>query len=62
MLVPHRFVDSEVNLDGAIGSLLLLTQNPALFFPEIVRLNVLESLVDLLSRESPGCSPVTTTT
>lgn len=46
----NRFVDSEIALDAAIGSLLLLTQNPALFFPELVRLNSISSLVDLLSR------------
>lgn len=46
----RRFVDSEIALDAALGSLLLLTQDVAAFYPEIVRLGVATSLVDLLSR------------
>jgi len=45
-----RFVDSEIALDAALGSVLLLTQDVATFYPEIVRLGVATSLVDLLSR------------
>lgn len=46
-----RFVDSEVALDNAIQELLLLTQNPKDFYPELIKLGIVGSLVDLLSRE-----------
>jgi beta-catenin-like protein 1 len=47
---PTKFVDSEVALDGALHSLLLFTQNAGAFYPEIVRLGVVASMADLLSR------------
>jgi len=47
-----RFVESEVALDAALHELLLLTQNAAEFYPELVRLNVAASLIDLLNRPS----------
>ena len=45
-----RFVDSEMSLDSALHSLLLLTQDAAAYYPELVRLGVATTLVDLLSR------------
>jgi beta-catenin-like protein 1 len=47
---PTKFVDSEVALDSALHSLLLFTQDAGSYYPEIVRLGVVTSLVELLSR------------
>lgn len=49
---PEKFVDSEVALDNAIQELLLLTQNPREFYPELSKLGIPASLADLLSRRS----------
>jgi beta-catenin-like protein 1 len=51
-----RFVDSEVNLDSSIRELLLLTQNPREFYPELSKLGIINSLVDLLSHENVDIS------
>lgn len=52
---PEKFVESEVALDSAIQELLLLTQNPKEFYPELIKLGIPASLADLLSRGL--CSP-----
>ena len=39
-------------LDGALQSLLLLTQDPRSYYPELTKLGVTSSLVDLLSHEN----------
>ena len=55
-MVSNRFVDSEVALDSSIHELLLLTQNPRQFYPELIKLGVAASLVDLLSHENVDIS------
>ncbi|EGG04537.1 uncharacterized protein MELLADRAFT_49123 [Melampsora larici-populina 98AG31] len=49
---PEKFVDSEFELTEAIQSLTLLTQDPGKFYPEVVRLGVVVSLLGLLAHEN----------
>ncbi|KAG9317673.1 Catenin-beta-like protein [Chiua virens] len=49
---PTKFIDSEVDLDGAIKALLPLAQSPALAYPEMVRSGIVTLLVGLLSHEN----------
>lgn len=49
---PEKFVDSEFELTEAIQGLALLTQDPGKFYPEIVRLGIVVSLLGLLAHEN----------
>ncbi|KAG0151505.1 hypothetical protein CROQUDRAFT_502628 [Cronartium quercuum f. sp. fusiforme G11] len=49
---PEKFVDSEFELTEAIQGLALLTQDPGKFYPELVRLGVVVSLLGLLAHEN----------
>lgn len=49
-------MDSEVALDSAVQELLLLTQNPAAYYPELIKLGIVNSLADLLSHENVDIS------
>ncbi|WWC67148.1 uncharacterized protein I206_101055 [Kwoniella pini CBS 10737] len=49
---PSKFIDSESDLDGALKQFLPLTQNPPLFFPELVKSGVVALLTNLLSHEN----------
>lgn len=51
-VIPHRFIDSEADLDIAIKGLLPLAQVPSIAYPEIVKSGVAEVLVGLLSHEN----------
>lgn len=48
----YRFIDSEADLDGAIKSLLPLSQSPALAYSELARSGTAAKLVELLSHEN----------
>lgn len=56
IILTCRFVDSEVALDSAIQELLLLTQNPKEYYPELIKLGIVNSLADLLSHENVDIS------
>lgn len=47
-----RFIESESDLDGALKQFLPLTQNPPLYYPELIRSGTLALLVSLLSHEN----------
>ncbi|WVN86043.1 uncharacterized protein L203_101201 [Cryptococcus depauperatus CBS 7841] len=49
---PSRFIDSESDLDASIKLLLPLTQNPPLFYPELIKAGTLPLLTNLLSHEN----------
>lgn len=49
---PARFIDSEVDLDAELKSLLVLTTQPGLFYREFVKLGGAASFVGLLSHEN----------
>ena len=49
---PHRFIDSEADLDSAIKSLLPLAQAPQISFPELVKSGSIALLIGLLSHEN----------
>ncbi|WWC85502.1 uncharacterized protein L201_000366 [Kwoniella dendrophila CBS 6074] len=49
---PSKFIESESDLDGALKQFLPLTQNPPLFFPELVKSGVVSLLTNLLSHEN----------
>lgn len=49
---PTRFIDSEADLDAELKSLLILTTQPILFYPEFVKLGGPASLAGLLSHEN----------
>ncbi|GAA97784.1 uncharacterized protein L969DRAFT_100397 [Mixia osmundae IAM 14324] len=53
---PHKFVESEIALDTALHALLLLTQSPGSFYPELIKLGIISTLVDLLSHENVDIS------
>lgn len=48
----HRFIESEADLDSALKQLLPLTQNPPLFYPELVKGGTVAQLCSLLSHEN----------
>ncbi|ORX43532.1 DUF1716-domain-containing protein [Hesseltinella vesiculosa] len=48
---PTRFMESEADLDEEIKRLLVLTQAPHLY-PELVKLNTIESMMSLLTHEN----------
>ncbi|KAL2259223.1 hypothetical protein VTK26DRAFT_7171 [Humicola hyalothermophila] len=48
---PHRFIDSEADLDAAIKALSVLADHPALY-PEFVRVGSAASLVSLLAHDN----------
>jgi beta-catenin-like protein 1 len=48
----YRFIESESDLDGSVKHLLPLTQNPALFYPELVKSGAVSLLCNLLSHEN----------
>lgn len=47
-----RFIDSEADLDSAIKSLLPLSQEPVLAYPELVKSDTVLKLIGLLSHEN----------
>ena len=49
---PAKFIDSEADLDAEIKGLLLLTTNPPLFYPELIKTNTVASLCGLLSHDN----------
>ncbi|WWD22882.1 hypothetical protein CI109_107377 [Kwoniella shandongensis] len=49
---PSKFIDSESDLDSALKQFLPLTQNPPLFYPELVKSGVVALLTNLLSHEN----------
>lgn len=49
---PVKFIDSEADLNTELKSLLVLTTQPALFYPEFIKLGGAGSLVGLLSHEN----------
>lgn len=51
-LTPDRFIDSEADLDASLKSLLILTTNPALFYPETIKHGTPASLCGLLAHEN----------
>lgn len=48
----YRFIESEADLDSSIKLMLPLTQNPAAFYPELIRAGTLSLLCSLLSHEN----------
>ncbi|KAK0537868.1 hypothetical protein OC842_001468 [Tilletia horrida] len=53
---PRKFIESEADLDAAIKSLVILTTNAALYYPEVVKLGTAASLCELLSHENADIS------
>lgn len=49
---PTKFINSEVDLDAAIKSLMPLSQVPALAYPELVKSETISMLIGLLSHEN----------
>ncbi|OCF34946.1 beta-catenin-like protein 1 [Kwoniella heveanensis CBS 569] len=49
---PSKFIESESDLDGALKQFLPLTQNPPLFYPELIKSGVVALLTNLLSHEN----------
>ena len=49
---PHRFIESEADLDSAIKALLPLSQAPVLAYPELVKSAAVEKVVSLMSHEN----------
>ncbi|WRT63378.1 uncharacterized protein IL334_000283 [Kwoniella shivajii] len=49
---PSKFINSESDLDEALKQFLPLTQNPPLYFPELVKSGVVALLTNLLSHEN----------
>lgn len=47
-----RFIDSEADLDGMVKQFLPLTQNPPLYYPEIVNNGTVSLMANLLSHEN----------
>lgn len=47
-----RFIESEADLDSALKQFLPLTQNPPLFYPELVKSGSIALLANLLSHEN----------
>ena len=47
-----RFIESEADLDAALKQFLPLTQNPPLFYPELVKSGALALLANILSHEN----------
>ncbi|KAN0060959.1 hypothetical protein ACQY0O_006693 [Thecaphora frezii] len=53
---PAKFIDSEADLDAEIKGLVILTTNPGLFYPELVKIGSVASLCGLLSHENVDIS------
>ncbi|KAL1408912.1 hypothetical protein Q8F55_005726 [Vanrija albida] len=49
---PTKFIDSESDLDATLKRFLPLTQNPTVFYPELVKGGTITLLVSLLSHEN----------
>ncbi|BEI86139.1 hypothetical protein CcaverHIS002_0604260 [Cutaneotrichosporon cavernicola] len=49
---PTKFIDSEADLDAMLKQFLPLTQNPALYYPELISSGVLNLFANLLSHEN----------
>ncbi|KAH8118573.1 DUF1716-domain-containing protein [Phellopilus nigrolimitatus] len=49
---PSKFIDSEADLDSSIKSLLPLSQEPVLAYPELVKSGVVLKLIGLMSHEN----------
>lgn len=47
-----RFIESEADLDAALKQFLPLTQNPPLYYPELVKTGAIALLANLLSHEN----------
>lgn len=48
----RRFIESEADLDAMLKQFLPLTQNPALYYPELISSGVISVLTNLLSHEN----------
>ena len=51
-MTNYRFIESESDLDSALKQFLPLTQNPPLFYPELVKSGAIALLTNLLSHEN----------
>ncbi|ORX34896.1 Catenin-beta-like protein [Kockovaella imperatae] len=49
---PSKFIESESDLDSALNQFLPLTQNPPLFYPELVKQGTVALWCNLLSHEN----------
>ncbi|GMK54190.1 hypothetical protein CspeluHIS016_0107760 [Cutaneotrichosporon spelunceum] len=49
---PTKFIDSEADLDAMLKQFLPLTQNPALYYPELISSGVVNLFANLLSHEN----------
>jgi beta-catenin-like protein 1 len=49
---PTKFIDSESDLDTMLKQFLPLTQNPVLYYPELVNTGTVGILANLLSHEN----------
>ncbi|OWZ70372.1 beta-catenin-like protein 1 [Cryptococcus neoformans] len=49
---PSKFIDSESDLDTSLKAFLPLTQNPPLFYPELVKSGIIPIFANLLSHEN----------
>jgi len=52
----HRFIQSESDLHSSLKDLLVLTTNPSLYYPELVKNGTTTSLCGLLSHENADIS------
>lgn len=48
----YRFIESEADLDAGLKQFLPLTQNPPMFYPELVKAGATALLANLLSHEN----------
>ncbi|EPQ28348.1 uncharacterized protein PFL1_04175 [Pseudozyma flocculosa PF-1] len=53
---PTKFIDSEADLDAELKGLVILTTNPGLFYPELVKIGSVTSMCGLLSHENVDIS------
>lgn len=52
LMLESRFIESEADLDAALKQFLPLTQNPPLYYPELVKTGAIALLANLLSHEN----------
>ncbi|TIB95392.1 DUF1716-domain-containing protein [Wallemia mellicola] len=53
---PHKFIDSEADLDAAIHQLKIFAQSPAISYPQLIKTGATEQLIGLLSHENTDIS------
>ncbi|PWN49452.1 hypothetical protein IE53DRAFT_388314 [Violaceomyces palustris] len=56
---PRKFIESEADLDFELKGLVVLTTNPGLFYPELVKVGSVNSLIGLLSHENADIASAT---